>query len=177
MWWLNIECFCVLILYLPAGPHLYSVYMNARACVRVCVSNSLQMGFNVSRSHQSMRVRQLPRSSGLQPNESICGEKQHQVTLPTTQLPLRSRLRCQLRMSHLVLMLCGHLLDWDPHMNQSQCEELYLKICLSLFVRVNQHSTPRNNVLLGRFHTSWFPSNVSVLCQQKVERKSVDVKV
>lgn len=27
-----------------------------------------------------MKVGQLPRSSGLQPNESICGEKQHQVT-------------------------------------------------------------------------------------------------
>lgn len=63
------------------------------------------MWLDVTRTHQSVTIRELPWSSGLQPNESVCDGKQHQATLPTTQLLLCSWLHCQLRMSHLVLML------------------------------------------------------------------------
>lgn len=161
---------CVLILHVPAGTycihaarylhHLFSCVCLFRTLYSFSDSNSLQMWLDVSRTHQSVKIRQLPWSSGLQPNESVCGGKQNQVTLPTTQPPLCSWLHCQLRMSHLVLMfvypqlkLCGQLLDWDAHMNQSQCEQLYLKhLRLHPYPSVCKPA-PRNYVHIGPFHT------------------------
>lgn len=113
-------------------------------------SNSLQMCLDLCRTHQSMKIRQLPWSSGLQPNESVRGGNQHQVTLHTTRLPLCSQLCCQLRMSHLVSMLVypswsfvyshwTEILTWISHSVSSYVSITFTFILIRL--PVNEAST------------------------------------
>lgn len=100
MWWLNKHIIWSCWSSLYACNQVSALTCSLYVCVclfqtpySLSDSNSLQMWLDVSRTHQSVKIRQLPWSSGLQPNESVCGGKQHQVTLPTTQLPLCSRLQ------------------------------------------------------------------------------------
>lgn len=141
--------------------YVYATYagrylgLHILTCFFVCLfwtlyslsdSKSLQVWLDLCRTHQSMKIRQLPWSSGLQPNDSVCGRKQHQVTLHTTQQALCSRLGCQLRMSHVVLMLVyipswsvvyshwTEILTWISHSVSSYISNTFTFIHIFLFI-------------------------------------------